>query len=183
MLCVRMYAVCPSQMFVNMRCRIHSLYTGGSHPPTPVLLSEACASTRGALSSWTSVAAHLLCRSRSTAPARNLRKKATYAGTGLTESLGADVENAWRGARKGRRSSKRTSREHYPSQRLLKRPEVDDFRCRRFTSPLHYPCCSPFGPQGSRQQGSETDFWLQLQRKSEPGLCSLGPGALLRLPL
>ena len=27
MLCVRMYAVCRSQMFVNMRCRIHSLYT------------------------------------------------------------------------------------------------------------------------------------------------------------
>ena len=26
MLCVRMYAVCRSQMFVNMRCRIHSLY-------------------------------------------------------------------------------------------------------------------------------------------------------------
>ena len=26
-LCVRMYAVCRSQMFVNMRCRIHSLYT------------------------------------------------------------------------------------------------------------------------------------------------------------
>ena len=26
MLCVKMYAVCRSQMFVNMRCRIHSLY-------------------------------------------------------------------------------------------------------------------------------------------------------------
>ena len=27
MLCVKMYAVFRSQMFVNMRCRIHSLYT------------------------------------------------------------------------------------------------------------------------------------------------------------
>ena len=27
MLCVKMYAVCRSQMFVNMRCKIHSLYS------------------------------------------------------------------------------------------------------------------------------------------------------------
>ena len=36
MLCVRMYAVCRSQMFVNMRCRIHSLYTSGGGPSWPV---------------------------------------------------------------------------------------------------------------------------------------------------
>ena len=39
MLCVRMYAVCRSQMFVNMRCRIHSLHTppvGDSRLPSAV---------------------------------------------------------------------------------------------------------------------------------------------------
>ena len=30
MLCVKMYAVCRSQMFVNMRCRIHSLYSSST---------------------------------------------------------------------------------------------------------------------------------------------------------
>ena len=30
MSCVKMYAVCRSQMFVNMRCRIHSLYIKGT---------------------------------------------------------------------------------------------------------------------------------------------------------
>ena len=51
MLCVKMYAVCRSQMFVNMRCRIHSLYmkspslsykkTHQQPPPKPSLLQRS----------------------------------------------------------------------------------------------------------------------------------------------
>ena len=113
----------------------------GSHPPTPVRSSEACASTRGALSSYTSVAAHWLCRSRSTAPARNLRKNDTKAGTGLTESRGPDVAKAWRGAKKGRRSSSALV-----AKTILPSVSSKARTCTTLASRAHFttPCCSSF---------------------------------------
>ena len=44
MLCVKMYAVCRSQMFVNMRCRIHSHYSFSDPDLESAQLSKECTS-------------------------------------------------------------------------------------------------------------------------------------------